>query len=73
MRWFMGYYPSKLCTFLNIILLVGWAVIDCIIGGQVLSAVSDEHMTIAVGIIIVTVVQSSIAIVGLKVFHIYER
>ena len=58
---------------INIILLVGWAVIDCIIGGQVLSAVSGQHMTIAVGIVIVTLVQSTIAIVGLKVFYYYER
>ena len=69
----MGYYPSKICTFLNIVLLLGWAIIDSIIGGQVLSAVSGGHISIAVGVVVVTLVQSAIAIVGLKVFHIYER
>lgn len=69
----MGYYPSKICTFLNIILMVGWGTIDCIIGGQVLSAVSGGTMTIAVGVIIVALVELVIAAFGMKIFQLYER
>lgn len=69
----MGFYPSKICTLLNIILMVGYGTIDCIIGGQVLSAVSGGHMTIAVGVVIVALVQLVIAGFGLKIFHVYER
>lgn len=69
----MGYYPSKICTFLNIILMVGWGTIDCIIGGQVLSAVSGGTMTIAVGVIIVALVELVIAASGMKIFQLYER
>ena len=69
----MGYYPSKICTLLNIILMVGWGTIDCIIGGQVLSAVSGGTMTIAVGVIIVALVELVIAAFGMMIFHLYER
>ena len=69
----MGYYPSKICTLLNIILMVGWGTIDCIIGGQVLSAVSGGTMTIAVGVIIVALVELFIAAFGMKPFQVYER
>jgi len=69
----MGYYPAKICTLLNIILMLGYCTIDCIIGGQVLSAVSGGTMSIAVGIVIVDLIQVTLAGVGLKAFHIYER
>ena len=72
-RYFMGYYPSKVIALLNIVLLTGWCIIDAIIGGQVLSAVSGGTMPIAVGVIIVTVIVLLIAGFGLKIFHIYER
>ena len=72
-RFFMGYHPSKIVTMLNIILMEGYATIDCIIGGQVLSAVSGGSMSIAVGIAIVALVEVTLAAFGLKVFHVYER
>jgi purine-cytosine permease-like protein len=54
--------------------MVGYGTIDCIIGGQVLSAVSGRHnMTIAVGIVIVALIQLIVAGFGLKIFHVYER
>lgn len=72
-RYFMGYYPSKICTFLNIILMLGYAVLACIISGQMLSAVSGGSMTIAVGIVVVAIGVCIIAVFGLAVFHLYER
>lgn len=53
--------------------MVGYGTIDCIIGGQILSAVSGGSMSIVVGIIIVALVSWIIAVFGLAVFHIYER
>ena len=69
----MGYYPSKICAFLNIILMEGYITVSCIIGGQVLSAVSGGTMTIAVGVVVTAISILVIAVVGLKVFHVYER
>lgn len=69
----MGYWPAKLVCLLNIILMVGYGVIDCIIGGQILSAVSGGSMTIIVGIIIVALVSWVVAVFGMAIFHVYER
>jgi purine-cytosine permease-like protein len=77
----MGYWPSKICCVLNIILMVGYGLIDCIIGGQILSAVSGGNLTIIVGIVIVALISVSklsdlqwvVAVFGMKIFHTYER
>ena len=69
----MGYWPAKIACFLNIVLMVGYATIDCIVAGQILSAVSGGSMSIVVGIIIVALVSWVVAVFGIKIFHIYER
>lgn len=69
----MGYWPSKICVLLNIILMQGYCTVTAIIGGQIPSAVSGGTMTIAVGIVVVSIVDVLVAVVGLKIFHVYER
>ena len=69
----MGYWPAKLTCLLNMILMVGYGVIDCIIGGQILSAVSGGTMTIIVGIVITAILSWLIAVFGMGLFHFYER
>ncbi|KAH8682973.1 permease for cytosine/purines, uracil, thiamine, allantoin-domain-containing protein [Tricladium varicosporioides] len=73
MRYFMGYWPSKIPCFLNIVLMVGYCTIDCILGGQMLSAVSGGGMSIVVGIIIVSLVNLIVAVFGMGLFHHYEK
>ncbi|KAF7546312.1 hypothetical protein G7Z17_g8529 [Cylindrodendrum hubeiense] len=73
LRYFMGYWPAKLPTLLNVVLMVGYTTIDCIIGGQVLSAVSGGSMSISVGIVVVAIVTLFIAVFGMAIFHKYER
>jgi purine-cytosine permease-like protein len=69
----MGYWPAKLPTLLNVVLMVGYTTIDCIIGGQVLSAVSGGSMTILVGVVVVALMTWVIAVFGMAIFHRYER
>ena len=69
----MGYWPSKLVAVLNIILMIGYAIICCIIGGQILSAVSGGSMSVVVGIVILALFTWLIASFGMTPFHIYER
>ena len=46
----MGWWPSKLIVVLNIIILLGYNMINCVITGQILSAVSTNgSMTVVVG------------------------
>jgi purine-cytosine permease-like protein len=72
-RYFMGYWPSKLCALLNIVIMVGYGMITCIIGGQILSAVSGGSLSIIVGIVIVALISWVVAVFGMAVFHQYER
>ena len=53
--------------------MVGYCTIDCIIGGQVLSAVSGGNMSIVVGVVPVAIIMCLISAFGLKIFHYYER
>lgn len=69
----MGYWPSKICCLLNIVIMVGYGLIDCIIGGQLLSAVSNGSLTVIVGIVIVALISWVIAVFGIAIFHVYER
>ena len=69
----MGYWPAKLATLLNIVIMVGYATLACIISGQILSAVSGGSMSIIVGIIIVTLISWAVAAFGMAIFHTYER
>ncbi|KAK0710831.1 putative vitamin B6 transporter [Lasiosphaeris hirsuta] len=73
MRYFMGYWPSKIPCFLNIVLMVGYITISYIIAGQMMSAVSGGDMTIAVGIVVSALVCWVVAVFGMAVFHQYER
>lgn len=70
----MGWWPNKLVVVLNIIVLLGYAMIDCVVGGQILSAVSPEgSMSTAVGIVVVAVISWVVSTFGISFFHRYER
>jgi len=76
LRYFMGWWPSKIVCVLNIILMVGYISISAVIGGQMLSAVSGDgegQMSIVVGIVVVEVVILVVAVFGMRAFHAYER
>lgn len=57
-RYVFGIQGSKLCSFLNIIVNIGYGVIGCILAGQILRAVSGGSMDIAVGIVIIVLMVS---------------
>lgn len=69
----MGWWPSKIVVILNIIVLLGYALIDCVVAGQILSAVSVSSMSVVVGIIIVAIITWGITTFGYQIFHYYER
>jgi NCS1 nucleoside transporter family len=73
-RYAMGWWPSKLIVILNLLQMLGYALIVCIIGGQVLSAVSPNgSMSVVVGVIIVALITWAVTTFGIRVFHYYER
>ncbi|KAJ5808680.1 Permease cytosine/purine uracil thiamine allantoin [Penicillium riverlandense] len=72
-RYSMGWWPSKIIVLLNLIQMIGYCLIDCVVGGQILSAVSPNGMSVAVGIVIIAVISWVVATFGIQVFHYYER
>jgi purine-cytosine permease-like protein len=73
-RYAMGWWPSKLIVILNIIVMLGYALLVCIIGGQILSAVSPNgSMSVVVGIIIVALITWVVITFGISIIHYYER
>ncbi|KAK4552924.1 Vitamin B6 transporter [Recurvomyces mirabilis] len=73
-RYIMGWWPAKLIVVLSLVILLGYSILDLIIAGQVLSAVStDSNLSIVVGIIIVAVITWIITTFGYSIFHWYER
>lgn len=69
----MGYYVARVCSVLNVVLMIGWGVIDCILAGQMLSAVSGGAVSVVVGVVVVAVVEGVVAGFGLRLFNAFER
>ncbi|CAG8957632.1 hypothetical protein HYFRA_00010499 [Hymenoscyphus fraxineus] len=72
-RYSFGFYGAKLCSVLNVVVGGGFAVVNVVIVGQILSAVSDYKMTIVVGCIIVSILSYIISIFGFAVIHSLEK
>jgi NCS1 nucleoside transporter family len=73
-RYSMGWYPAKIIVVLNIVVLLGYSLLDAVVAGQMLSAVSGtSNLNIVVGIVIVAVITWVITTFGYTVFHMYER
>jgi purine-cytosine permease-like protein len=64
----------KLCVLLNLVVMLGYAMIDAVVAGQMLSAVSpDGKLTVEVGIVITAILTWLVTTFGIKIFHHYER
>ncbi|KAI9656144.1 MAG: hypothetical protein M1831_004715 [Alyxoria varia] len=73
-RYIMGWWPAKLIVILNIIVLLGYSLIDTVIAGQILSAVSPNgSLSVVVGIVITAIMTWVVTTFGYKLLHHYER
>lgn len=72
-RYSFGWWPNKLIAILNCIQQMGWAAVSCITGGLALTAVSDGHVSLILGIFILAVVALLISFIGLNAILVYER
>ena len=65
----MGWWPVKLCILLNLVVMLGYAMIDAVVAGQILSAVSlNGELTVVVGIIITAVMTWLVSTFGIEIF-----
>ena len=58
---------------LNVIVGGGFAVVNVVVCGQILSAVSDYKMTISVGCVIVAVISYVVSVFGFRIIHTFEK
>ncbi|KAH6711277.1 permease for cytosine/purines, uracil, thiamine, allantoin-domain-containing protein [Leptodontidium sp. MPI-SDFR-AT-0119] len=73
-RFTMGWWPVKLCVLLNLVILIGYSMIDAVVAGQMLSAVSaNGSLTVQVGIVITAIITWVVTTFGIKLFHYFER
>ena len=73
-RYTFGWWPSKLIVLLNLVVLLGYAMIGLVVAGQILSAVSSNgHLSVVVGIIINAVISCDITTFGISIYHMYMR
>jgi purine-cytosine permease-like protein len=72
-RYSLGFYPSSIIALLNVIEQLGWASVNCITGGLALNAVSDGHVSIAVGVVIIACVSLLFSFVGLRGVLLYDK
>lgn len=71
-RFQFGWYFAKVLALINVVTLLGWAVVSCVFGGQILSAVSDNKMPLEGGIVINAGLAFIIATIGLKFIQYAE-
>jgi NCS1 nucleoside transporter family len=72
-RYSFGFYGAKLCSVLNVVIGAGFAVVNVVVCGQILSAVSDYTMTISVGCVIVALISYLVSVFGFALIHTYEK
>ncbi|KAK4961403.1 Vitamin B6 transporter [Elasticomyces elasticus] len=73
-RYSMGWWPAKLVVVLTLIVLLGYCILDAVIAGQILSAVSTNgNLSVIVGIVITALITWFVTTFGYSIFHWYER
>ncbi|QHS73159.1 Tpn1p [Saccharomyces paradoxus] len=65
-RYLFGWWFVKLVALASIIGVMGWSVVNSVVGGEMLAAISDDKVPLWVGIVIVTVCSFLVAIFGIK-------
>ncbi|SCU84746.1 LAFA_0D11760g1_1 [Lachancea sp. 'fantastica'] len=65
-RYLFGWYFVKFVALVSIIGVMGWSIVNCVVGGEMLAAVSDGKIPVWVGIVIVTALSFLVAIFGIK-------
>ncbi|KAK4229140.1 purine-cytosine permease [Podospora fimiseda] len=71
-RFFFGYHVMKLLATLQIIVCLGWASVNAIVGAQLFQAVNPDIPGWA-GILVIALSTLIVCFIGYKAIHLYER
>jgi purine-cytosine permease-like protein len=72
-RYSYGAYAVDIIVLLILASSVGWTIINSIVAGQTLSALSQGSMSWALGIGLAALISLVVAFMGYKVLHLYQR
>ncbi|KAI0037227.1 NCS cytosine-purine permease [Vararia minispora EC-137] len=72
-RFTFGFYGTALPSVLSLMNGFGFSILNCVLGGQALSSVSDGTLSWTVGIVIIAVISLVISFFGIKFLTWYER
>ncbi|CAO3596581.1 unnamed protein product [Absidia cylindrospora] len=72
-RYSFGLYGAILPAVINIVICIGWSTINVILGGQLLTSVSDDKLPMWAAILVLALVTVIITVFGYRVLHHYER
>ncbi|KAJ4001874.1 permease for cytosine/purines, uracil, thiamine, allantoin-domain-containing protein [Lentinula boryana] len=72
-RYSFGYYGVIFVCVLNLINMVGFCILNAILGGQTLASVTDGNLTWNAGIVIVVIISLALSFCGYAVLTWYER
>ncbi|KAJ5314728.1 uncharacterized protein N7443_001612 [Penicillium atrosanguineum] len=72
-RFTFGYYLVSIIVMLNLCTIAGFGIIDCVLGGLTLAAVSDGNINATTGIVIIALCGMIISFGGYQFLHQFER
>ncbi|KZT39428.1 purine-cytosine permease [Sistotremastrum suecicum HHB10207 ss-3] len=72
-RYSFGLYGAIIPSVLNLTTMMGFLILNCILGGSTLASVSNGNLSWTVGIVIVAVLSLIISFCGYQVINWYER
>ncbi|KAF4582430.1 hypothetical protein EYR38_002550 [Pleurotus pulmonarius] len=72
-RYSFGFHGVMLPCVMNLIGITGFCILNCILGGQTLSSVTDGHLTWTVGIVVTAVISLLLSFCGYRVLGWYEK
>ncbi|RDW91817.1 hypothetical protein BP5796_01211 [Coleophoma crateriformis] len=72
-RFSMGWWPTKLCVILAVVVMLGYGLVDAVTTGLIFSAVSGGSLSTIVGIVIFGIMVWVISSFGIKYVKHYEE
>lgn len=71
-RYSFGYYGTLLPCILNLVTMMGFTILNCIVGGQALASV-NTNVSWTVGIVVIAIISLLVSFCGYNLLNWYER
>src|SRR5437764_4071293 len=72
-RFSFGWVGSMIMAIFNVAACIGWSAVNVIVGGQLVTALSNGAVPRWVGILIIAILTTLVSIYGYRYVHRYER